>query len=377
MTLIAESDIFGLGAVLIGLAWLGFVIDGTWLGKKTSGVAWVMMLGIALSNFRIIPFESPVYHFVGEYIVPLAIPLLLFKADLRKIFKKSGVIMITFMSAACGTVVGAITGFFLLDLGAIGPKVAGVYASGWIGGSVNFISVSKAVGLTAEEFIVALSANHVVSMIALMTLIILPSFTIMHRLVPSKIIHKEDSDERVKFPEQKIQALYLTHISGAVTLSAVICATAYYLSVAFSIQQYNILLVTVLVLVIANIFPGTMNKLEGDFDLGMLAMYIFFAAMGAGTSVTAFIETGINLFFYSVIILLVHLIAVLLIARLFKFDLPEAIIGSAAALVGPAPAAAIAVTHGWKSLVTPGILCGIFGYMIGTFIGVLLTNVLS
>ena len=41
MTFIAEGDIFGLSAVLIGLAWIGFAIDRTWLGRKTSGAAWV------------------------------------------------------------------------------------------------------------------------------------------------------------------------------------------------------------------------------------------------------------------------------------------------------------------------------------------------
>ena len=120
-----------------------------------------------------------------------------------------------------------------------------------------------------------------------------------------------------------------------------------------------------------------MNKLEGDFDLGMLAMYVFFAAVGAGTDATAFIESALNLFFYGVLILAVHLLVVLTVARLFKFDLAETIVGSAAALVGPAPAAAIAITRGWKELVTPGIMCGIFGYMIATFVGVTVTALLS
>ena len=132
-----------------------------------------------------------------------------------------------------------------------------------------------------------------------------------------------------------------------------------------------------LVLVIANLFPATMNKLKGDFDLGMLVMYIFFAAMGSATNATAFVDSGLILFFFGLIILVVHLMSVFLAAKLFKFDLAEAVVGSAAAFVGPAPTAAIAMTHGWKTLVTPGILCGIFGYIIGTFIGVILTAILG
>ena len=55
----------------------------------------------------------------------------------------------------------------------------------------------------------------------------------------------------------------------------------------------------------------------------------------------------------------------------------EAIVASAAALVGPAPTAAIAISQGWRTLVTPGIMCGIFGYVIGTFVGVTVTAFLN
>lgn len=377
MTFIAEGDIFGLSAVLIGLAWIGFVIDRTWLGRKTSGAAWVIMGGVVLSNFRITPFESPVYDFVGEYLVPVAIPLLLFKADLRRIFRESGKVIITFSIAACSTVLGTVIGFYVLDLGALGPKVAGVYASGWIGGSVNFVAVSKAVEMTADEFIVALSASNVVSIMALLTLIVAPSIGIVRKFVPSRIMDGQISDDVAEVTEQKAQATQLTHTSGALALSFVICAIAHHLSVALLIEQHSILLVTVLVLVIANLFPATMNKLKGDFDLGMLVMYIFFAAMGSATNATAFVDSGLILFFFGLIILVVHLMSVFLAAKLFKFDLAEAVVGSAAAFVGPAPTAAIAMTHGWKTLVTPGILCGIFGYIIGTFIGVILTAILG
>ena len=376
-TLIAADDIFTLGAVLFGLAWLGFMIDGTWLGRKTSGMLWVLLGGVALSNFRVTPFESPVYGFVGEYVVSLAIPLLLFKADLRKILRESGRVMISFVIGACGTILGALVGFWLLDLGEIGPKVAGVYAGGWTGGAVNVVAVAKAVEMTPEQFTVALSASNIVSVLALMTLIALPAMTLVRRFVPSRTIDAITGDELLVTAAAESKSMHLTHVSGALALSFAICAAANLLANAFSMQQYSILLITVLVLVVANLFPQTMDKLEGDFDLGMLAMFIFFAAIGCGTDATAFIESAVILFVFGMTILIVHVTVVLLVARLLKIDLAEAIVGSAANFVGPAPTAAIAMARGWKPLVTPGIMCGIFGYMIGTFIGVTLTAILD
>ena len=106
-------------------------------------------------------------------------------------------------------------------------------------------------------------------------------------------------------------------------------------------------------------------------------MYIFFAMVGSSTNATAFIGPAMNLFFYGMLIIIIHLSVVLIVAKLIKVDLAEAIVASGAALVGPAPTAAIAISQGWRSLITPGIMCGILGYAIGTFIGVMVCEFLS
>jgi len=74
---------------------------------------------------------------------------------------------------------------------------------------------------------------------------------------------------------------------------------------------------------------------------------------------------------------LVHIIIVLAAAKFMKADLSEAVVASGAALVGPAVTAAIAISQGWRSLITPAIMVGIFGYVIGTFIGVAVSAFLA
>ena len=377
MSIISDQNIIALSAVLFGLAWLGFWIDTKPIGKKTSGVIWVLLGAMLLSNFRLIPFSSPTYDFVGGTLVPLAIPLLLFKADLRKIFRESGPVMLTFVIASTAVVFGAVLGFYLFDLGAIGPKVAGVYTGGYIGGAVNFLAVSQAVEMTADEFSVSLSASAMVSNIALALLIAIPSISWIVRRLPAHepSVHLEqvaDGEGHQRGPSFK-----LPHVTGAIALSFAICAVAGWFGDWLSLTQYNILFITVLTIVVANLMPKTMDALEGDFDLGMLFMYIFFAAVGAGTNANFFVSSALILFTYGMFIIIVHLLIVLLAAKLLKVDLAEAIVASGAALVGPAVTAAIATSRGWRSLVTPGIMCGIFGYVIGTFIGVSITALLS
>jgi len=376
MALIPADNVFALGAILFGIAWLAFWIDTHPIGKKTSGVIWALGVSMLLSNTGVIPLSSPAYDFVGGSLVPLAIPLLLLKGDLRKIFRESGGVMISFLIASSATVIGALVGFALLDLGDIGPKVAGVYSGGWIGGAVNFLAVSQAVEMTPQEFSVAISASSVVSVTALMLLIALPSIKLITAFFPSGTKGSSSIDTLID-GDKEAPRLRLTHVTGALALSFAICALAQLIAQLLDMSQYNILFITVLTIAIANAFPRAMDALEGDFEIGMLLMYLFFVAVGAGTDAISFIATAFNLFVYGMLIIIVHLVVVLVGAKLLKIDLAEAIVASGAALVGPAVTAAIATSKGWGHLVTPGIMCGIFGYVIATFVGVSVTAFLS
>ena len=377
MTLIPDDNVFALGTVLFGAAWLGFWIDTKDIGKKISGVVWVLTASMVLSNFHVIPFKSPVYDFVGGTLIPLAIPMLLFKANLRKIFTESGTVMMVFLVAGLATIIGAVAGFYIMDLGEIGPKVAGVYTGGYIGGAVNFLAVSRAVEMTPEQFSVAIGASSQVSNLALLMLIAIPSIPWIVKIIPSSEMANVSASRELQEGEEKFVPFRLNDVSAAIAISFAICAVSTFIGDYMGIGQYNILIITVLTLLVANLFPNAFANLRGDFDLGMLLMYLFFAAVGAGTNATIFLSDAFNLFVYGMFIIIVHLVIILLVAKIFKIDLADAIIASAAALVGPAVTAAIAISRGWRNLVTPGIMCGIFGYAIATFIGVAITKLLS
>ena len=377
MPVIPGDNIMAVCTVIFGLAWLGFWIDTLEIGRKISGVVCVLCIGMLLSNFQLIPFKSAAYDFVGSTLVPLAIPLLLFKSDIRRIFKESGMVLLIFCFASTATILGAVLGFYLFDLGAIGPKVAGVYSGGYIGGAVNFLAVSQVVEMTTTEFSTAISASSIVSIIALMLLLAIPSAKWITRHFPTYTEQTTVAKSQKQTQSESTAKLKLTHLSGAVGLSFAICAISKYIAEVLGLGQYTFLFITTLTLVIANLFPKLMNKLEGEFETGLLLMYLFFAVVGAGTDMSVFLGTAITLFFYGMFIIITHLSVTLFFAKVLKLDLKETLVASAAALVGPAVTAAIATSRNWRALVTPGIMCGIFGYAIATFIGVTITNLLS
>lgn len=376
MSLIPADNVMALYAVLLGLAFLGFWIDTLKIGRKISGVVWVLPAAMLLSNFSIIPLHSPSYDFVSSSLVPLTIPLLLFKSNLRRIFKDSGRVMLAFFIAAGATVFATIAGFLFFDLGEVGAKAAGAYCGGFIGGGINFLAVSKVVGMTESEFSAAITASNFASTLALMLLLTIPSLKWIRRFFKNEPAGIRSRETRFS-SEGKVTALKLSHLSGALALSFAICALSNFLARMVSAEQYSFLIITVITLAVANIFPKIMANLEGEIEAGLLLMYLFCAVAGAGTDMSSFLGIAVTLFFYAMFIILVNLLLTLVVCRVLGFSFQETLVASAAALLGPAGTVIIVISKGWRDFVTPGIMCGIFGYAIATFIGVAISNLLA
>ena len=167
------------------------------------------------------------------------------------------------------------------------------------------------------------------------------------------------------------------HIAAGLAISFAICAVAGMIGERLDLANYNIFFITLITVALANIAPGFFGKLEGDFVIGMLCMYAFFAIIGAGTDAIGFLESAPILFAYCAFIIAVQFIVLLIGARLFRIDFAVAVIGAGAAIVGAAVAAAIATTKGWRTLITPGITVGILGYVIANFIGIGIARMLG
>ena len=75
---------------------------------KLSGAIVALIMAILLSNFGIIPMSADVWDIVWNYVVPLAIPLLLLQCDMRKVGKESGKLLLIFVIGSAGTACAAL-----------------------------------------------------------------------------------------------------------------------------------------------------------------------------------------------------------------------------------------------------------------------------
>jgi len=365
--------------VIAALVWLGLWIDTLPLRKYVPGSVVVIVGAGILSNIGLIPIKSTFYSSISTYIVPLAIPLLLFKANLRTLFREAGSVLAVFLLAAFATMSGAIIAYLLIDMGDDAANLAGVYAGGWIGGTMNMVAVSEAVEMAQSTFAIALSVGGPLSIVGLLTLMTLPTLPFVRRFCRSEVSAAnavdaaEDSDTAQPAKDRPFKP---THVFGAVLISLALCVASKLLAHSLGIDKFAILIITLLTVICVNIRPSFFADMSGSFEVGMLFMYLFFAAIGASTDMTVFIQNASTMAVFGGFIVTFHISFMLLATRLLKLRLEEVVVASSAAIVGPAATAAMASARGWRHLVTPGVLCGVFGYVIANFVGVLIASLL-
>lgn len=378
MSLISPDDSMAVMAALFVIAALGFLGEKTRIGSHLTGAVIAILAAIAASNLKIIPHSAPAYGFVFSYFVPVLIPLFLFKADLRRILFETSRTTLAFLLATTGTVAGVVVAVLALDVSALGSAaplaaeqreaaIAGLFASTYIGGSVNYAALGEITGLMkdASFFSAATAADNLFSAVYLGMLALMPGWAWLARRFPQ---HDHESG-KVDAVQETVTAQSLT-LSLALALLIVALGDA--LVAGLAAPSWRYVIITAITLVLATAFPRVISRLAGSFEIGVGLSFVFFAAIAAGADLRAMVEVAPLLIALVLILLTVHVLVVFGLGMLFRLSLPELITASNAAILGATTAPALAAARGWKDLVTPGVLVGVLGYALGTFIGTLI-----
>ena len=377
MSLISADNHLAVMAALFVIAGAGFLLERTRLGAQLTGAVAAILLAIAAANLGLIPHEAPAYSFVFSYLVPVLIPLFLFQADLRKILFESTRMTAAFLLASLGTVVGVTIAALTLDLGNLGsavafpdgqrePAIAGLFTATYIGGSVNYAALGETTGLVkdASFFSAATAVDNLFSAVYLGFLALLPGW----RWLTSKFVAHDSGEQVETATGESISAMSLSlALAAALTIVAVGDA----LVTGFGLDGWRYVLISALTLLVATVFPALPKLLAGSFELGVALSFVFFAAIAAGANLIAMIQVAPLLILLVFILLSVHALLTFGLGSLLGLTLPELIIASNAAVLGATTAPALAATKGWRDLVTPGVLVGVLGYALGTFLGTL------
>lgn len=374
MSLIPADNHFATFAAIMVIAGLAFLLERTRAGAQLTGAVLAILLAIAAANLGVIPHDAEAYGFIFHFIVPTLIPLFLFQADLRRLVREASRTTAAFLLATLGTVLGVVSAALLLDLSQLGTNasiaeasregaVAGLFASTYIGGSVNYAALGEITGLKADAsfFSAATAADNLFSAVYLSLLAMIPGWRWLARRF---VVHRErDVTEEARAPVTA--ASLCLALAAAVTLVAVSDAIV----AALDARNWRYVCLSAMTLVVATAVPRAPQWFAGAFELGVALSFGFFAAIAAGANIAAMVAVAPLLIALVAILLSVHALVVFGVGRLLRLSLPELITASNAAILGATTAPALAATKGWRDQVTPGVLVGVLGYALGTFIG--------
>lgn len=399
-SLISPENSWALWAILTLIAAVSIYLEQTykWASKVTGAIIG-LVLAMFLANINVIPTSATTYDVVWDYVVPLAIPLLLFNANIKRIWRESGRVVIMFLLSAVGTIVGVFVSFIILrnsipDL----YKMAAMMTGSYMGGGVNFVAMAESFGTDAEWVSALVVADNLLMALYFFVLLAIPSISFFRRKFSHPHIDEVEGKVDVKEGET-LAAQYwgrkeisLRDIAFAVALSFVIVwistEVANFLGNIiptgnFILDLFNgllgnkYLIMTTLTMILATSAPNFMGNIHGSQEIGTFLIYIFLVVIGVPASLKLILTRAPLLLLFTGIIVVINMVVSLILGKLFKFSLEEILLASNANIGGPTTAAAMAIAKGWNKLVGPIILAGILGYIIGNYLGIFMGNFLQ
>lgn len=352
----------------------GIWSEKTKVGSAISGAMVSILVGLVASSAGVISAQSPTYQVVMEFLLPLAIPLLLFNADLRRVIRSTGNLLRAFLIGSAATTIGTVVAFFIVPMRSLGEdswKIAAAIMSRHIGGAVNYVAVSEALEVSPSILAAGLAADNVVCAVYFASLFALAS-KIGAEDSPSKndgLLHYEG----VKFPKDSEEGSKLPILQStiAIFVSFTICKLATSITKLFGVQGGKLPCITAIIVILATLFPVQFGALAPTGEaIAMILMQVFFAVVGANGSLWNVVNTTPGIFVFSSIQIVVHVAVILALGRFFGFEKKMLLIASNANVGGPTTACGMATAKGWNSLIIPGILAGVFGIAIATFISI-------
>ena len=400
MTLISESNNWALLSIMFFSSFIAIYLEQKykWASKITGAII-VLVIAVLLTNLNIIPSSAVVFDdIVWGYAVPLAIPLLLLNANIVKIWRETGRMLAIFLIGAVGTLAGAVIGTIMLKGTVNGLSgVAAMMTGSYIGGGVNFTAVADAFHVDGNLISATTVADNLNMAVYFMILLAIASSAWFRKHYTHQYID-EVQESGNSGEGETLAAKYwgrsdisLKDIAAAFAYAAIVVTLAKLIGGLLSdiIPQSNAFLkmintffgsqyvwITNFSMIFATFFEKKAGSIHGAKEVGTWLIYQFYFVIGVPASIVLIIKNAPLLLLFCFIIVAFNMLFCFVLGKLFRFSLEEIIIASNANIGGPTTAAGMAISQGWTRLVGPSMLVGTFGYVIGTWLGIIVGSIL-
>lgn len=364
--------------------------------QKIGTVIMSYFVGLLMSLTGMVAFEigsaefvtlSTIQKWIMNLTVPLAIPLMLFGSDFKLWSKSLPQTMITLAGGIISIVIAIVLAFFVFqdkgitDLANVSSMMVGIYT----GGSMNFFALASILHVNSNIVTLVYTFEMLVTF-PLILFIVAGGYKLFRRLLPfsNKIqIKSEEKDvTTIDCGEENYANMLNKNIFPKTMFAFLLSIVFLLIGVCLSIYLTGklselIIIMTVTTLAIVASCSKKIRNLPKTFELGMLLILIFSIVVASQFDITALNTSAFTLLCFILFIMLTAVVLHILFCRFVKIDGDLFTVSNIALLCSPPFVPPVVGAMGNKKVLISGIVIGLVGYAVGTYLGVALSYLLA
>ena len=385
MNVILITLIYLLGPVVIILLYNRF----DWV-KKVGTVIMAYAVGIILALCGLIPSGEAagaeqmksISDMLMNITVPLAIPLMLFNSDFKLWMKSLPKTFVVLVGGLVAIVTSVILGYFVFrnagikDFGDVAAMMTGIYT----GGTMNFSALGLALHVDETIMSIALTFEMIVTF-PLIMFFVAGGYKLFRKLLPYKDKQQNVDSEDFEVKDdsfEEYKGMFSKGVLGkmllGLLLSVLMLAVGAGLSLLITGKLNELVIIlTITTLAIAASFVPWIRNLPKTFELGMFFILIFSVVVASKFDIYSIDSSALAVMGFIAFIMLVALVIHLILCRFFKVEGDLFVVGQVGLLCSPPFIPPVVGAMGNRKVLISGIVIGLVGYAVGTYLGLLLS----
>lgn len=362
--------------------------------QKVGSVIIAYAVGIVLSLSGVSVFESgsndaatmlAIQKWFMNVTVPLAIPLMLLSCDFRLWAHSLPKTIIVLIGGLVSVVIAISVGYFTFrnsgidNFSNLSALMIGIYT----GGTMNFAALGTALHVDSTIMTSLLTIEMLVTF-PLIVFIVGGGFRLFRRLLPFKekdlnagadvavaITDVENYDgmlRRETFPK--------TLIGLGLSIVFVAAAAGISLLVAGALNEMIIILSVTTMAIVASFFEK-IRAIPKTFELGMILILMFSIVVASQFNFYTLQSSAIILIEFVLLVLVVATTLHLLFCRFAKVEGDLFVVANIGLLCSPPFIPPVVGAMGNKKVLVSGLVIGLVGYAVGTYLGIALSLILE
>lgn len=371
--LLAIVFILGLEVLLLGLA--------SWNRTKNwfaviPVIFWLYFLPSIFAKFELLHIPENLASFASSWLLPLALIMMIAPANISRLMKMGRSSFATLWAVYLTVLTGGALSYLIFKsaLAADAWEAFAALGATWTGGTVNMLAVKEIVNLSDSHFSVLILTDAFISY-GWMAILLAAFRWSKHvdQWTASEMPQTENKDEDSNLPWFHrfdlvwiLAAIILVWMSRS--MAALMPATA-----TFPLKAWTLLCASILALAAAGLGWHKLLRSRFSVEAGPWLLYFVLIAIRANADFT-FAIGDLVIMAAALVWILIHGVLMVIYAKVFRVRLAMVAIASQAAIGGVISAPVVAALYD-PSLISVAVLMGIFGNLVGTYLGLLLGHI--